>query len=139
MSTLFPLTRTVPPAAAAPGLNVQSLAKTSPQSWGETNRDALQKGEANPDPQDPKGPLSVAVVVTKDKARIVVYGTSNVASNQFLNLQGNKDFFLNTVSWLAEQEDQISIRPRDQKQTPVFLSSRQAQAVSCCPSVRRHS
>jgi ABC-type uncharacterized transport system involved in gliding motility auxiliary subunit len=136
VSTLFPLTRTVAAVKEPPqGVNVQSLAKTSPQSWGETNRDALQKGEANPDPQDSKGPLSVAVVVTKDKARIVVYGTSNVASNQFLNLQGNKDFFLNTVSWLAEQEDQISIRPRDQKQTPVFLSSRQAQAVFLLPVI----
>jgi ABC-type uncharacterized transport system involved in gliding motility auxiliary subunit len=63
----------------------------------------------------------------------VAYGTANVAANQFLNLQGNRDFFLNTVSWLAEEEDQISIRPRDTKQTPVFLSAQQAQAVFLVP------
>jgi ABC-type uncharacterized transport system involved in gliding motility auxiliary subunit len=77
----------------------------------------------------------VAAVATRDKARIVVYGTSNLASNQFLNVQGNRDFFLNTVSWLAEQEDLISIRPKDTRQTPVFLTSQQAQAVFLIPVV----
>jgi ABC-type uncharacterized transport system involved in gliding motility auxiliary subunit len=136
ITTLFPLTRTVTPVKTPPtGMNVQPIAKTSPQSWGETNREGLQKGQANPDDKDPKGPLPVALVVTKDKARIVVYGTSNLASNQFINVQGNRDFFMNTVSWLAEEEDQISIRPRDQKQTPVFLTSQQAQAVFLLPVV----
>jgi ABC-type uncharacterized transport system involved in gliding motility auxiliary subunit len=136
VSTLFPLTRSVGQAQPPPqGTTVQALARTSPQSWGETNRDALQRGEAQPDPQDPKGPLPVASVATKDKARVVVYGTSSIASNQFLNLQGNRDFFLNTVSWLAEEEDQISIRPKDTKQTPVFLSAQQGQAVFLLPVV----
>jgi len=136
VSTLFPLTRSVDKVKTPPtGITVQTLAKTSPQSWGETNREALQRGEAVPDPQDPKGPLGVAAVATKDKARIVVYGTSNLVSNQFLNLQGNRDFFLNTVSWLAEEEDQISIRPKDARQTPVFLSAQQAQAVFFLPVV----
>ncbi len=136
VTTLFPLTRSVAAAKApAQGLTVQLLARTSPQSWGETNRDALQRGEAQPDPQDPRGPLGVAAVATKDKARIVTYGTSNLASNQFLNLQGNRDFFLNTVSWLAEEEDQISIRPKDARQSPVFLTAQQGQAVFLLPVV----
>jgi ABC-type uncharacterized transport system involved in gliding motility auxiliary subunit len=136
VSTLFPLTRSVGQVQTPPaGTTVQPLARTSPQSWGETNRDALQRGEAQPDAQDPKGPLGVAAVATKDKARVVVYGTSTLASNQFLNLQGNRDFFLNTVSWLAEEEDQISIRPKDTKQTPVFLSAQQGQAVFLLPVV----
>ena len=117
------------------GINVQPLAKTSPESWGETDRQALEQGTAKPDPQDPKGPLSVAAVVTKDKARIVVYGTSNLATNQFLNVQGNRDFFLNTVSWLAEEEDQITVRPKDTKQTPIFLSAQQGRVVAVLPLV----
>jgi ABC-type uncharacterized transport system involved in gliding motility auxiliary subunit len=136
VTTLFPLTRSVAQAKApAQGLTVQLLARTSPQSWGETNRDALQRGEAQPDPQDPRGPLAVAAVATKDKARIVTYGTSSLAANQFLNLQGNRDFFLNTVSWLAEEEDQISIRPKDVRQSPVFLTAQQGQAVFLLPVV----
>jgi ABC-type uncharacterized transport system involved in gliding motility auxiliary subunit len=77
----------------------------------------------------------VAAVVTKDKARIVVYGTSNLATNQFLNVQGNRDFFLNTVSWLAEEEDQITVRPKDTKQTPIFLSAQQGRVVAVLPLV----
>ena len=136
ITTLFPLTRTVTPVKTLPaGVNVQPLAKTSPESWGETDRQALEQGTAKPDPQDPKGPLPVAAVVTKDKARIVVYGTSNLATNQFLNVQGNRDFFLNTVSWLAEEEDQITVRPKDTKQTPIFLSAQQGRVVALLPLV----
>jgi len=136
ITTLFPLTRTVTPVKTLPaGVNVQALARTSPESWGETDRQALEQGTAKPDPQDPKGPLSVAAVVTKDKARIVVYGTSNFAINQFLNVQGNRDFFLNTVSWLAEEEDQITVRPKDTKQTPIFLSAQQGRFVALLPLV----
>ncbi len=133
---LFPLTRSITALKTPPkGVNVQSLARTSPESWGETNRADLQRGVAQPDAQDLRGPLTVAAVATIDKARMVVYGTSNIAANQFLNIQGNRDFFLNTVSWLAEEEDQISIRPKDVKQTPVFMSSNQAQAVFLLPVV----
>ena len=136
ITTLFPLTRSVTPTKTLPpGVNVQPLAKTSPESWGETDRQALEQGTAKPDPQDPKGPLPVAVVVTKDKARVVVYGTSNLPTNQFLNVQGNRDFFLNTVSWLAEEEDQITVRPKDTKQTPIFLSAQQGRAVALLPLV----
>jgi ABC-type uncharacterized transport system involved in gliding motility auxiliary subunit len=136
VSTLFPLTRTVTPAAKPPtGTSDQVLARTTADSWGETDRASLQAGQVKPDPQDPKGPLSVAAVATKDKARIVVYGTSSLAANQFLNVQGNRDFFLNTVSWLAEEEDQIAIRPKETKQTPVFLTSQQAQMVFLVPVV----
>jgi ABC-type uncharacterized transport system involved in gliding motility auxiliary subunit len=136
ITTLFPVTRSVGNAKTPPsGVNVQPLARTSPESWGETDRASLQAGQVKPDPQDPKGPLSVAAVATREKARLVVVGTSNLAANQFLNLQGNRDFFLNTVSWLAEQEDLISIRPKDSKQSPIFLTSQQAQMVFLVPVV----
>jgi ABC-type uncharacterized transport system involved in gliding motility auxiliary subunit len=136
IATLFPLARSVASGKTnPPGVSVQVLARTSPQSWGETDRQALERGEAKPDPADPKGPLAVAAVATKDKARLVVYGTSAIVANQFLNLQGNRDFVLNTVSWLAEEEDQVSVRPKDTRQTPVFLTSQQAQAVFVLPVI----
>ena len=63
------------------------------------------------------------------KARIVVVGTSNLATNQFLGAQGNRDFFLNVVSWLADEADQVAVRPRDTRQNPIFISEAQSQAV----------
>ena len=133
--TLFPLTRSLAPAKALPkGVQASSLAQTSRQSWGETDKNVFQTGKATPDPNEKTGPLAVALVATVDaqpdpkaegdaakkapKARIVVVGTADFASNQFLGAQGNRDFFLNIVSWLAEEEDLISIRAKDPEAEP---------------------
>ncbi|HWN13045.1 MAG TPA: Gldg family protein, partial [Candidatus Dormibacteraeota bacterium] len=151
--TLFPLTRSVEPAKALPkGVQASPLAQTSRQSWGETDKNVFQTGKATPDPGEKTGPLPVAVVATVDaeppakaegceapkkaaKARIVVVGTADFASNQFLGAQGNRDFFLNVVSWLAEEEDLISIRAKDPKQNPVVLTSAQSRLVWGLPLV----
>ncbi|HKC10016.1 MAG TPA: GldG family protein [Methylomirabilota bacterium] len=148
--TLFPLTRSVSVAKALPkGVQASPLAQTSRQSWGETDKNVFQTGKATPDPNEKTGPLSVALVATVDaqpdpkaegdaakkppKARIVVVGTADFASNQFLGAQGNRDFFLNVVSWLAEEEDLISIRAKDPKQNPVVLTSGQSRLVLGLP------
>jgi ABC-type uncharacterized transport system involved in gliding motility auxiliary subunit len=153
--TLFPLTRSVEPTKSMPkGVQASPLAQTSRQSWGETDKNVFQTGKAVPDPNEKTGPLPVAVVATVDaqseapkaeatpaaaapkktaKARIVVVGTADVASNQFLGAQGNRDFFLNVVSWLAEEEDLISIRAKDNKQNPVVLTSAQSNLVLALP------
>ena len=63
--TLFPVSRTVEGVKTPPaGIVVTSLARTSPESWGETNKADLDRGVAKPDPQDIKGPLAVAAVAT---------------------------------------------------------------------------
>ena len=150
--TLFPLTRSVEAVKSPPkGTAIQPLAKTSAQSWGETDKSVFTKGEAKPDPGEKRGPLAVALVATVDveskpetkpegpdpkkpvKARIVVVGTADFASNQFLGAQGNKDFFLNVVSWLAEEEDLLSVRPKDTKQNPIVLTSAQSNLVLWLP------
>ena len=136
LATVWPLVRAVGPAKSPPpGLTVQSLVKTSPQSWAETDREAFRLGRVEPDAKDVRGPVSIAAVGTRDRARIVVYGTSSIAANQFINLQSNRDFILNTVSWLAEQEDQISIRPKETKSAPVFLTAQQGWLMFLLPVV----
>jgi ABC-type uncharacterized transport system involved in gliding motility auxiliary subunit len=150
--TLFPLTRSVEAVKTPPkGASIQPLAKTSAQSWGETDKSVFTKGEAKPDPSEKAGPLAVALVATVDaeakleaksdgaeskkpvKARLVVVGTADFASNQFLGAQGNRDFFLNVVSWLAEEEDLLSVRPKDSKQNPIVLTSAQSNLVLWLP------
>ena len=42
----------------------------------------------------------------------MVVGNSAFASNQWAGLQRNGDLFMNTVNWLAQDEDLISIRPK---------------------------
>src|SRR2546427_7458217 len=56
VSTLFPLTRTVTPAATPPaGMSDQVLARTTADSWGETDRASLQAGAGKTHPHDPEG------------------------------------------------------------------------------------
>ena len=86
--------------------------------------DVEGKSDAKPEGAEPKKPV---------KARIVVVGTADFASNQFLGAQGNKDFFLNVVSWLAEEEDLLSVRPKDTKQNPIVLTSAQSNLVLWLP------
>ena len=43
--------------------------------------------------------------------RLVVFGDSDFASNVFVRLGNNRDLFLNTVAWLAEEENQLGERP----------------------------
>jgi ABC-type uncharacterized transport system involved in gliding motility auxiliary subunit len=133
--SFFPLTRSIQPGKTLPnGVTVETLFKSNPNSWGETD---LKSKEASYDPSsDLKGPLSLAVAVTKEvkpasdkasavKARLVVGGTSNFAINSYFGAQGNGNLFLNMVSWLAQDEDLISIRPKPVQDRRILLSQSQ--------------
>lgn len=133
--TFFPFTRSIQPDSPVPaGLTVDTLFKSNENSWGETN---LGTREASYDPtKDLKGPIPLAVAVTKEikpssdagpavKSRIVVTGTSNFPINAYFPAQGNGNLFLNIVSWLAQDEDLISIRPKPPEDRRILLSQTQ--------------
>ncbi len=63
------------------------------------------------------------------KSRIVVCGSSLFAANKFFKLQGNGDLFMNTVSWLAEDENLIAIRPKSTHSQPMILTERNSAIV----------
>ena len=146
-ATFFPVARTVSVKDKAPtGVSAQGLARTSSESWAETNQDQIRTGQVKPDPGEARGPLTVAAVATVDapdvpaerkgaKARIVLVGDSDFAANEFVNLSGNRDFFLNTLSWLAEEENLIAVRPKESRNAPVFLTAAQGQVVFLVPVV----
>ena len=126
--TFFPLTRSVTPAGSAGGgVSTIELLKTSEQSWAETE---LKGGEARFDEgKDKEGPITIGMTATKtvgDKeARLVVIGDSDFATNQFAQLQRNGDLFLNSVNWLAQDEDLISIRPKSPTNRSVTMTATQ--------------
>jgi ABC-type uncharacterized transport system involved in gliding motility auxiliary subunit len=137
--TFFPLTRSIQPAKDIPsGVTVEVLFKSNDNSWGETDLDSKQ---ASFDPaKDLKGPLPLAVAATKEikpssnngpavKARIVVGGTSNYPINAYFPAQGNGNLFLNSVSWLAQDEDLISIRPKPANDRRIVLSQSQLATI----------
>ncbi|HKV55071.1 MAG TPA: DUF4350 domain-containing protein [Candidatus Binataceae bacterium] len=122
--TVFPMTRSLDPVAPPkPGLTVTPLAKTSDTSWAETDLTQLfEKQSARFGGGDTKGPVTVATAVEanldqlkrgKGTARLVIFGDTDFASNQYLENFFNHDFIMNSVDWLAGQANSISIRPRE--------------------------
>lgn len=75
--------------------------------------------------------MPVGVAVTKGKGRLVVIGDSDFAGDGLFNLQRNGDIFLNSVSWLAGQDNQpLSIRPKDPTNRRLNISRPLATSVS---------
>jgi ABC-type uncharacterized transport system involved in gliding motility auxiliary subunit len=61
----------------------------------------------------------------KRDTRVVVFGDSDFVSNSGLGVPGNGDLFLNSVNWLAQQENLISIRPKTTEDRRVTLTQEQ--------------
>lgn len=130
--TFFELARTVSQADKNKfDPQVTELLKTSARSFTIPN---LKQKEVTFDPKtDTAGPLSLGVAATKkvgDKsARLVVIGDSAFAENQWLGQQHNGDLFFNSIDWLAQDENLISIRPKSSTNRRVTLTSAQAAVL----------
>lgn len=147
--TAYPLARSVTPVSAGvDGHVAQSFVETSPRSWAESDiKSLLTTGEVSLDESkgDKKGPVSIAAAVTatgpsaqapkpdegpKPETRVVVFGDSDFASNAVLGIQGNRDLFMNTVGWLSQQENLISIRPKEADDRRITLTSTQQTNIN---------
>jgi ABC-type uncharacterized transport system involved in gliding motility auxiliary subunit len=146
--TFFPLARSITPVKEdSEGIHVEKILQTSPlpASWAETD---YQQREVRYDPgKDIPGPVSIGVVATKDlpppagseakegetpksqKARLVVIGDSDFASNAHFRQAGNGDLFLNAINWLAQDESFISIRTRNPEDRRVLLTEARARMI----------
>lgn len=153
-ATFFPYARSVEAAEEKPeGISITVLAKSSGNSWSERQ---LEEREVTFSKElDKGGPISLAVVATVDPAdtsqdpespdeenpaedeaadpsaqgRLAVYGDSDFASNTYYNLSGNGNLFLNTINWLTEEEDLISIQPKTQTPRAIQLTPSQGRLL----------
>jgi len=111
----------VPQEDFPPYIIYTPLAMSTPASWLELNPDEV---EFNPG-LDLGGPLDLVVAVqaaasmdgtavrTETKtAKLIVFTDSDFVRNGFFFSSDNKDIFLNSVNWLADDTDLISIRPK---------------------------
>jgi ABC-type uncharacterized transport system involved in gliding motility auxiliary subunit len=131
--TFFPLARTVSIAdKSKTDPQIVELLKTSQQSFTVPN---LKQGE-NKLTFDPNtaGPLSLGVAASRKaeggEARVVVIGNSAFAANPYVGQQKNGDLFYNTINWLAQDENLISIRPKSQTNRRVTLTQGQSSALT---------
>jgi len=127
MGTFFRLARSVKMGGAGGEIAGTDLLNTSEASWAEVDlkgdRVTFDQGK------DTKGPISLGIAASKkmgDKeARLVVIGDSDFASNGHVGQAGNGNLFLNTINWLAQDEDLISIRPKSPTNRSVSMTSSQ--------------
>ena len=61
--------------------------------------------------------------------RVMVVGDSDFASNAAAGIQGNADLFVNMANWLTQQEDLISIHPRDAGDRRITMTADQQRTV----------
>jgi ABC-type uncharacterized transport system involved in gliding motility auxiliary subunit len=64
------------------------------------------------------------------EARLVVFGNATFATNGWFEQQLNGDMFLNSVKWLADEDEQLlSIRPKTLENRRIILSVEQARLL----------
>ncbi|CAH1215577.1 hypothetical protein PAECIP111891_04260 [Paenibacillus allorhizoplanae] len=99
---------------SAPDYTKSLLLTTTDKAYGETDINLLAQNKTKQDVTDVKGPLNLGYAISdKDnKPKAVILGGSTFVLDEDIQNQGNKDFALNSIGWLQEQKDQITIRPR---------------------------
>jgi ABC-type uncharacterized transport system involved in gliding motility auxiliary subunit len=146
--TIYPLARGIDVVeGGSDGRVPQKIVETTRGSWAESNLASLtgdtgvSMDEAS---GDKPGPIALAVAVSapvegaaasstppatgealKPETRIVVFGDSDFPSNAYGGVPGNMNLFANTVSWLAQQENLIAIRPTEAADRRVTMTPRQ--------------
>ncbi len=134
VASLFPLSRSVEPGESKDKTTVEKLFGTSARSYATTS---FGTGQIKLDPKkDKAGPFSLALAGTcrtdkeNVKGRFLVTGSSRFVTNSTLGFPGgNRDLFLNMMSWLTADEDLISIRPKDPEDRRLTLNQAQMRRV----------
>jgi ABC-type uncharacterized transport system involved in gliding motility auxiliary subunit len=131
-ATGFPLSRSLQ-IKNTDKTTVEKLFDSSGSSLATSN---LNSPEINPnDPKNKRGPLTIAAAGSystgkeNSQGRFVVIGSSSWAANSFINFNGNADLALNAMNWLASDEDLISIRPKEQDDRRITMTSAQFSRI----------
>lgn len=134
----FPFARPIETLNKTPELTTRWLAKSTQKSWGVADLKSITKGQAEfKEGRDIKGPIVVAASTQgklKDskaprETRVLLFGTSFLATNNFARYGGNMDFFLNGVAWALEDESMISIHAKEEGPGRVEMSQKTAVVI----------
>ena len=154
--TAYPMARSMAPIeGGSNSRTAQPLVTTSQQSWAEADIASISGGkgevEFNSDKGDKQGPITLAAAVSAPatvtpakpanaspdspeqpgppETRVVAVGDSDFASNLAIGVQGNRDFFMNSLNWLAQQENLIAVRPRQPQDHRLTLTADRQNAL----------
>jgi ABC-type uncharacterized transport system involved in gliding motility auxiliary subunit len=145
--TLFPIATPVEKAKETrEGETVVSLFSSSAKSLEtDLQGDKVKVNQAT----DRKGPLSLALAISapvsqdqkkEEKSegeqektkelRLIVVGDSDFASNQAKQFGMNADLFQNMLSWLAQEEDLIAIRPKSAAESQFDITEQRSRVIN---------
>jgi ABC-type uncharacterized transport system involved in gliding motility auxiliary subunit len=132
--TIYPMSRPLLLNRGVQGVTLQPIVNSMVSSYEKLGQDWIKSGQANFDPKlDKKGPFTIGVLTEialakpapakgkppaaqkpgeskEKKTYLAVYGSMDFADNSYFNLFGNGDLFLNTVNYLASEQQQIMVR-----------------------------
>lgn len=140
MGVLLPTARSVQIVeTGSAGITRTTLAYTTDRAWGETDMEALQQNQnvSFDEGVDTAGPVPIAVAAEDPTttARIVAIGDADFSGGPNFNMYGNGDFLLNAIDWAAEQENLISLTPRQTTSRFLVLPDGLSQGLMLIGSV----
>jgi len=112
------------------------LAMSTPASWLESDTEKVEYQEES----EPLGPFTLAGIFesngtinepdfTTPATNLIIFGDSDFARNRFFFSNDNADLFLNSVNWLTEDFDLISIRPKVFPVRELVVNTRQRDFI----------
>lgn len=137
--TLYPLAESVSADKGTPW-NAVPLLNSSERSWLET--EPKMGGEVQFDGKDIRGPLNVGLTLLREfkdasgdpkksrAQRVALIGNANFLTNTYLAQQGNQQFGINLVQWLASRDSQLNIDIPKAPDTSLNMPSWAVAAVS---------
>jgi len=108
------------PVSLAAVVTVQPREEEKRQPAEAEEEPAAEEKEAKPEETEEK---------PEQEGRVAVFGDSDFATNRYYYIFGNGNLFLNTVNWLAEEADLISIQARTASPRLIQLTATQGRIL----------
>ncbi|MFB2936210.1 GldG family protein [Aerosakkonemataceae cyanobacterium BLCC-F154] len=148
--SFYPSARAIDVVKVIENVKTTPLLLTSEQTWAESNPDQIEFNAES----DRQGPLILGIALTRpietttpqasptpnqenksdkqtQETRMVVLGNTDFATNGLFSQQINGDVFVNSISWLSQQDDRLlSISPKEQKNRRINMTVLQASLLA---------
>jgi hypothetical protein len=118
LPAVLPEAQSVALGDAPPDVETTYLASSAEEAWADVDRDSIAAEAPRFSPgEDHRGPIPVAALIRGATAQggrtgdIAVLGDADFATNLYLGLLGNRDFFLVLLDLLTRRELRGALRP----------------------------
>ena len=117
------------PVAAVVTIEPKEENKEEESEEKEKGAEAEEEKSKEKEEKETKAEEEKVEEVVKQEGRLAVFGDSDFATNRYFNFSGNGNFFLNTVNWLTEEEDLISMQPKTSSPRTIHLTATQGRIL----------